>query len=95
MKNALEQIKAAFGQINHNNLKEDDTLLVICHTNEKQLVTAMAGKPIEMAASLASAMDKSSDLETVIRMALFAFDCEKKKDSQPENEPETEAENEK
>lgn len=95
MKNVLEQIKVAFGEIDNNNLKEDDTLLAICHTNEKELVTAIAGKPIEIAASIASAMSKSSDLEAVIRMAVFAFDCEKKMDSKPEDKPETEAENEK
>lgn len=94
MKNVLEQIKVAFGQIDHNNLKEEDALIIIGHHDDDFLI-ACAGKPLHLAASLATSMEKDSDMETIVRLALFAFDAKKNEDSKPEDEPETEAENEK
>lgn len=94
MKNALEQIKVAFQQLDRNNIKEEDALIIIGHHDDDFLI-AYVGKPLHLTTSLATSMEKDSDMETMVRLALFAFDAKKKEDSKAENEPETEAENEK
>lgn len=94
MKNALEQIRVAFQQLDRNNIKEEDALIIIGHHDDDFLI-ACAGKPLHLAASLATSMEKDSNMETIVRLALFAFDAKKNEDSKAESEPETEAEDKK
>jgi hypothetical protein len=94
MKNTLDKIREAFRQLDGNNIKEDESLIIIGH-HEDDFLIACAGKPLHLTALLATSMEKDSDMETIVRLALFAFDAKKYNDSKPENEPETEAENEK
>ena len=94
MKNTLKKIAEAFQQLDRNNIKEDESLIIIGHHDDDFLI-ACTGKPRHLAASLATSMEKDSDMETIVRQALFAFDAKKNEDSKAENEPETEAENEK
>ncbi len=94
MKKTLEKITEAFRQLDDHNLKEDDSLIIIAHTNDGDLVTAIAGKSVDWAASLAIAMDKNSDFEEAVWLGLWALEQDRKQNGQPKDE-ENEAEDKK